>query len=157
MRPLGYLLTWTCSGTWLHGDERGSVDAQHNVPGTRLVRPDDLRRSAVFGRLIDAPRTLSPEEREIVEDTIRSHCAIRRWELRAVNARTNHVHVVVQCAEGVSPETALEQFKAWCTRRLRKLGLAGPTESVWTERGSTRWLNTTKSLNAAIDYVENRQ
>src|SRR5438093_13756827 len=24
--PLGYLITFRCYGTWLHGDERGSID-----------------------------------------------------------------------------------------------------------------------------------
>ncbi len=103
------------------------------------------------------PRTFAPRERAIVEDTIRKHCEIRRWTLFAVNARTNHVHAVVKCSKGVSPETAMEQFKAWCTRRLRESRLAGPHEKVWTEHASTRWLNTTESLLAAIDYVQNGQ
>lgn len=29
-----YLLTWTTSGTWLHGDERGSVTMATNRVGT---------------------------------------------------------------------------------------------------------------------------
>jgi len=28
--PLAYLITFRCYGTWLHGDERGSVDRFHN-------------------------------------------------------------------------------------------------------------------------------
>jgi hypothetical protein len=28
--PLGYLITFRCYGTWLHGDERGSIDRFHN-------------------------------------------------------------------------------------------------------------------------------
>jgi hypothetical protein len=30
--PLTYLITVTCHGTWLYGDERGSVDHKHNDP-----------------------------------------------------------------------------------------------------------------------------
>jgi hypothetical protein len=28
--PLAYLITFRCYGTWLHGDERGSVDRFRN-------------------------------------------------------------------------------------------------------------------------------
>ena len=31
--PLGFLITFRCYGTWLHGDERGSIDRGHNSPG----------------------------------------------------------------------------------------------------------------------------
>jgi len=27
-----YLITFTTYGTWVHGDERGSVDREHNIP-----------------------------------------------------------------------------------------------------------------------------
>lgn len=71
----------------------------------------------------------------------------------AVNARSNHVHVVVDCPTGVSPERAMTEFKAWGTRRLRDSGLTAPHAPVWTEHGSTRWINDHASLAAAIDYV----
>ena len=29
--PIGYLVTFRCYGTWLHGDERGSFDRHHRV------------------------------------------------------------------------------------------------------------------------------
>jgi hypothetical protein len=32
-----YLLTFACYGCHLHGDEAGSVDRGHNVPGSPLV------------------------------------------------------------------------------------------------------------------------
>ncbi len=37
--PLAYFITFTCCGTWLHGDERGSVDREHNTPGTPVLEP----------------------------------------------------------------------------------------------------------------------
>ena len=51
----------------------------------------------------------------------------------------------------------MEQFKAWCTRRLREAGLAGAEQKVWTEHGSTRWIDSPNSLAQAIDYVLNQQ
>lgn len=29
--PLAYLITFRTYGTWLHGDERGSIDRYHNT------------------------------------------------------------------------------------------------------------------------------
>ena len=38
---------------------------------------------------------LDAQHRQVVEDVIRKHADIRRWELHAVSVRSNHVHVVV--------------------------------------------------------------
>jgi hypothetical protein len=38
--------------------------------------------------------------------------------LHAVNCRSNHVHVVVTANR--DPDEVREQFKAWCTRRLKQ-------------------------------------
>jgi len=38
--PLAYFLTLRTYGTWLHGDERGSVDAKHNCYNTPYTAPD---------------------------------------------------------------------------------------------------------------------
>jgi len=51
----------------------------------------------------------------------------------------------------------MSQFKAWTTRRLRGRGIVGVGDRVWTEHGSTRWVNSDDSLAAAVDYVENHQ
>ena len=38
--PQGYLITFRCYGTWLHGDGRGSVDRFHNRYGSPLIPPN---------------------------------------------------------------------------------------------------------------------
>lgn len=152
-RIYGYLLTWTCYGTWLHGDERGSVDDEHNGRDTPKLLPDEGRYVRSLFRMTGVPYLLDDAAREVVETVIRKHCEIRRWHLLAVNARTNHVHVVVNCNELVSPDTATDQFKAWFTRRLRENGHAGVDQEVWTEGGSGRWLTTEQSFLAAVAYV----
>ncbi|HZW08997.1 MAG TPA: hypothetical protein VFF69_03760 [Phycisphaerales bacterium] len=145
--PLGYLLTWTTYGTWLHGDERGSVDDEHNAYGQPFARPDEARRSARYEQLAGEPFALSPEAREIVRHTIREHCGIRKWRLHEVNVRTKHVHAVVWAPE--EPGVVLAQFKGCCTRALRRAGLAGQTQTVWTEKGSKKYLWNEESLARA--------
>ena len=105
---------------------------------------------------------LDDEQRKVVEQTIKGHCRIRKWELHAVNCRTNHVHVVVSANR--NPKTVREQFMAWCTRRLKELERsrvrdagAAVRENWWTERGNERWIGDEDSLEAAILYVRDGQ
>ena len=155
--PLAYYLTWTTYGSWLPGDERGWVAK----PG-QFQAPDIDRKEAAQRLLTEPVLTLDPEQRGFVERTIADHCRIRGWHLHAVNCRTQHVHVVVT-APRRDPEVVLDQFKAWCTRRLkereRSRGRAaeGLRQNRWTQRGSKRWLNDEESFEAAIQYVVEEQ
>ena len=155
--PLAYFLTWRTYGSWLHGDERSSVDAHHNIPGTPRVAPDRARECRASDAMSDEPFAMTSEMRAVVDAVVRRHCEFRSWTLMAVNVRTEHVHVVVDCRQLVSPEVAMEQFKAWATRRLREAGHARPDQKVWAEHGSTRWVDSVVSLAEAVEYVLNRQ
>ena len=134
--PIAYFLTWTCYGTWVHGDERGSVDAEHNAPGSPFLAPNPRRRSARKRQVRFSPCRLGREARETACRSIVDHCRMRGWTLHAVNVRSDHVHVVVSC--DVAPKTAMNQLKAWATRRLRESGFRERQEPVWTEGGSRR-------------------
>lgn len=41
---LAYFITYHTYGTWLHGNEAGSVDSQHNIPGTPMLPSDPVRK-----------------------------------------------------------------------------------------------------------------
>jgi REP element-mobilizing transposase RayT len=105
---------------------------------------------------------LDDEQRRIVEQTIADHCRIRKWYLHIVNARTNHIHVVVT-ASGRTPDDVMDQFKSWCTRKLkeqaRRALAIGETmrENWWTQNGSKRQLFADEALAAAIVYVRDCQ
>ncbi|HEY4759750.1 MAG TPA: transposase [Thermoguttaceae bacterium] len=97
---------------------------------------------------------LDEQQRRIVERTITEHCKIRGWELYAVNCRTKHVHVVVSA--NLEPEEMRDQFKAWCTRRLKENERSrnqGDRKKWWTECGSQRYIGDEESLEDAIRYV----
>ena len=148
--PLAYFLTWTTYGTWLTGDERGWY--RDGVP--EVQEPNPLLEEMARSRMKEAEFILSDAQRRIVEATIRRHCEVRGWMLHAVNARTNHVHVVVTAA-GYRPETVRDQFKAWCTRRLKVVEPA--RTRYWTEGGSCRWINLEADLEAAVLYTAEAQ
>ena len=157
MPPLAYFLTWTTYGTRLHGDERGTVDRDHNRRGTPTL-PEQPKRHAANARLLaHPPLVLDDSMRGVVERAITDHAALRTWRIIALNVRTNHVHLVIDCRGSHSPEAAMQQLKAWGTRRLISAGLIVPTTRVWTDHGSTRYVNTEVSLAAAVDYVLNQQ
>ena len=146
--PIAYFITWTSYGTWLPGDERGWWRQG------KWHQANELFREMAASEMKESPFILSREDRDIVEQTIAKHCEIRGWNLHTARARTNHVHVVVT-APGYKPETVRDQFKAWCTRKLK------PThpgrERFWTEGGSRRWINHENDLEAAIVYVNEAQ
>ncbi|MCC7365774.1 MAG: transposase [Dehalococcoidia bacterium] len=153
--PLAYLITFSCYGTWLHGDERGSFDRDNRTFGEPPVPVDAARRDWERRQLRKTPWYLDKRQRDLVERTIAEVCDRREWYLSAVNARTNHVHAVVSGVQ--SPEAMMTAFKAWSTRVLREHGLATSTDRVWSRHGSTVYLWTEKSVADAVYYVVWRQ
>jgi REP element-mobilizing transposase RayT len=154
--PDAYFLTWTGYGTWLPGDRRGSIDDDHNLVGHDPAPPDAAHHEAAAAAMRWPAYRISVSDRPLIEATIRDHCRIKRWRLRAVNVRVTHVHVVVSIGS-VDPDVAMEQLKAWCTRRLREAGIIGMKRQIWTRRGSTRYCWTEDDVAAAVDYVSRMQ
>ena len=148
--PLGFFLTWVTYGTWLPGDARGWVEYRHGwqLPNIML----ELESMALMTE--DACR-LNDGQRRAVEMQVAETCQHRRWHLHAVNCRTNHVHVVVSAPE-TPPKKIRSDLKAWATRCLKE-GFDTTRENWWAERGSIRYLNDEKSMEAAVIYVLDAQ
>jgi valyl-tRNA synthetase len=154
-----YLITYTTYGSWLHGDERGSADRDHNLPGTPYIPESPEREASEESELKHPKVTLDETERSVVIDAIKEVCLHRGWSLHACHVRTNHVHVVVSADQ--SPERVMNDFKSYATRHLkddeRTERAATVRERTWTRHGSTRYLNTEDSFNAAKHYVLHEQ
>jgi REP element-mobilizing transposase RayT len=106
-------------------------------------------------RLRAKPLILKADHRRLIEKAIRETCDIRKWWLRALNVRTNHVHTVVTANR--EAELVLNAFKANATRELRQNGLWPESFSPWARRGSKKKLWNEESVAKAIDYVLNGQ
>ena len=154
--PLAYLISFRCYGTWLHGDKRGSIDRFHNRYKSPYIPPNEPWQKHVQGSLRSGAVKLNAAQRKSVENAIRENCVIRKWVLRAVNVRTNHVHSVVSIGE-VKPERALNALKANATRHMRRDGNWAHDHSPWADKGSKRRLWNERSVERAIDYVLNGQ
>lgn len=151
-QPLAYLITFRCYGTWLHGDERGSIDRRHydrygtpEMPPNKKILGDERRE------LRTLPVSLDKRRRNVVKAAIEEVCENRNYSLYAVNVRTNHVHVVVGASQ--KPEAVMNGFKSYATRKLRKARLVTEDAKPWSRHGSTRYLWTDPQLTEAIEYV----
>ncbi len=154
--PLAYLITFRGYGTWLHGDERGSIDRFHNQHKSAYREPNQRLHNFNAKLLQTKPVKLNAAERQAVELAIREVCDYRNWLLRAINIRTNHVHTVVSIGDA-NPSKVLNSFKAYSTRKLREDNLWKFEHSPWAGRGSKRRLWNERSIEIAVDYVINGQ
>ena len=148
-----YFLTFRSYGTWLHGDERGSVDRLHNQRGEALLGHDKPLKS-YRRRLMKSEALLFDEACcACIETTMHEVATHRQWEILALNVLSNHVHVVVGTAEGAKPEKVMSDLKAYTTRRLRERQLLPAQVPVWSHHGSTRYLSDDRAISAACHYV----
>jgi len=150
--PLAFLITFRTYGTWLHGDDRGSVNRFRNQYRSRLLPAEKKWLETNARRLKGDIVILDAAQRSYVEEAINETCRIRKWELLALNIRTNHVHTVV--SNGTRrPEVALNAFKANATRKMRETGCWKRETSPWADKGSKRYLWNERSVARAVDYV----
>lgn len=149
--PVAYYITWTVYGTHLQGDTRGWRRRRkgYQPPQPRLAR---WRRERLKHDVI----LLSPEQQLIVERECRRHCTHRGWRLWEVNARSNHVHVVVTAA-GCSGKPVRDQLKANCTRGLREQWPVFRDRPVWTVGGDWECINSEDDLETVCLYVREAQ
>lgn len=153
--PLAYFITFTTYGTWLHGRAPGSVDRQHNVPGTAVLPADEQREIANRQAMRQPCYVLDEQRREVVLRTIREVCHHRQWLAHAIHVRSNHVHVVVTAP--CTPERVMNDLKAWASRRLRETFREAADRDRWTQHGSTRYLNSEAAVDAAVRYTLEEQ
>jgi len=146
-----YFITFACYGVHLHGDESGSVDRNHSVPGGRLAEASPERVNMMRHQMDQAPYSLDRVRRTAVLAALREVCLHRGWSLWAAHVRSNHVHVVVEAACG--PEKVMNAFKSYASRHLNRLGIDRPERKRWARHGSTRWLWKDEDVQESIRYV----
>jgi REP element-mobilizing transposase RayT len=154
--PLAYFISFRCYGTWLHGDDRGSIDRFHNAYKSPYLPANEIWKDNNKAKLKGEPVKLNALRRKACMDAIRKTCEVRKWSLLALNTRTNHIHTVVEI--GVKKgELALNAFKANATRQMRQDGCWEFDHSPWAGKGSCRRLWNERSVANAVDYVINGQ
>jgi REP element-mobilizing transposase RayT len=139
----------------LHGDESGSVDRGHNLPGSRPLETDSRRVSAERQLMDQPPYDMDRCRREAVLAALRDRCWERRWSLLAAHVRTTHVHIVVEA--DARPDRVMNDLKSYASRCLNRMELDEAGRKRWARHGSTRWLWNDENVSAAIRYVVDEQ
>src|SRR5688572_28840520 len=119
--PLAYFISFRTCGTWLHGDNRGSIDRYNNRYRSPYIEANPHWHRFNWDHLRVAPLTLGSPHRKSIQAAIRETCEIRDWPVLALNVRTNHVHVVLSANR--NSKLVLVALKANATRQLRQDGL----------------------------------
>jgi REP element-mobilizing transposase RayT len=150
-----YLITFACYGAHLHGDDAGSVDRNHNVPGSPMIRPHPGRSTAAGHAMKQAVYVLDQSHRDAVLASLIERSSERGWTLLAAHVRTNHIHVVVQ--SDATPERVMNDLKSYASRVLNRMAFDAPDRKRWARHGSTRWLRDREDVSTAIEYVIRKQ
>ena len=119
---------------------------------TSAFRQESAKNSLKF-----EPMVFDKKQQINIEQTICEVAIFRNWHLHAVAVKANHIHIVVSVPDNISPERAMNDFKARATLRLREEKLIDSSRKVWERHGSTKHLINEKEISAACDYVLNRQ
>ena len=133
--PLAVLITSRSYGTWLHGDERGSVNRFRNQYNSLRLPPEKKWLEKNTQRLKKEIVVLDVVQRSCVEGAARETCEIRGGHLHAVNVRTNHVHFRRQETGNGS-----QRIQSNATRKMRESGCWQNDTSPWADKGSKRLL-----------------
>ena len=150
--PLAYLITIRTFGTWLHGDERNSVDRHgKNIYGTVGIAPNQKLKEIMQSELKQPAIILNELQRSSVESAITELCEQRKYYLQAINVQTNHAHAVVSAQ--MKPERIADAFKAFATKKLREENLVNNELKIWSRGRSRRFLWKPRHVELAIDYV----
>jgi len=161
-----WLITWTCYGTWLPGEERGFVgnvrdeDAHqvvHNTPGTPWDADLPGLEAYVRQHMTGPPVDLDSSAADAMIAQYQETARIRKWALQAASVMDNHTHVVVSVPGDPDPKSILETLKSWATRAVKTLRPLPPNGTFWTAKGSKRKLADESALRAAVIYVVKKQ
>ncbi len=167
-----WLLSNTFYGTWMPGDERGSVTSvrdvrpedppddfrfEHDLPGTPWEEEMPGLHWAAEEQMKGPPIYFDREKAEVVLAQFRETAGYRGRVLRAVSIMYNHCHLIVQVADDPDPARMLADFKAYGSRALNRRFGKPPSDTWWTTNGSKRKLKDEEALAAAIHYVLYKQ
>ncbi len=143
---MAHLLTFGTYGAWLPGDPRG----WHRRGLSTSLPPSRVLHARCVARLAHPAVAFDAAQIDVVHRAIVATCAHRGWPVHALVVERTHVHLVVSAPR--APEAIVQYLKAWATRALRERGDL-PDQPIWAEHGSTRYLNSARSVEGAVRYV----
>ena len=163
-----WLLSWTCYGSRLPGDERGFVGTVRERRGDDRTGPR-LRHSRVRTKYDAAmpglerearaamkhpPASLGADDAERLADQFSETTNYRGSRLLAVAIMRLHVHLLVGVCGDPEPDSLLRDFKSYGSRRLNT---SHGKRRWWTEGGSKRKKAGREAIFLAAKYVRDQE
>ena len=157
-----WFVTMTTYGSWLPGDNRGSIGIFHyqgqnkvekNKFGQPMYDPSDTLRDHAKGQMKGDELRLNLEQARVLLTQFCCTCAFRKWRLLAVAIMANHIHLVVHVHSDPEPETIKRDFKSYASRELNIQWGEPKSETWWTSSASARKLETDISVTNAIQCI----
>ncbi len=167
-----WLFTNTTYGTWLPGNERGSVTSvrdrrpddaicgtrrEHDQPGDPWEEHLPGIQQSALSLLKCPPIFLTLSHAEILLAQFQETACYRERTIRAISIMPNHWHMVVAVPGDPDPDRVQSDFKAYGTRALNRAFGRQPSGTWWTMRGSKRKLANGVALASAINYTLYKQ
>src|SRR5262249_46196625 len=150
--PLAYLITVSSYGTWLHGDNRKSIDRHGlNVYGRKRRPPNANLRAVMRSNMKERSVILNPHQLAIVNDAIKEVYKYHGSDLWAANVQSNQLRACVSAKS--KPEPIANAFTSDAARKLRETGLISNEVRPWARGRSRRYLWKPKHVPRAINYV----
>ena len=147
--PLAYLITYTCYGTRLHGNDAGSFQNK------RFVKHNEGLERYERGLMKQESYRLDAGKAAIALASMHETSAYRKWVLLACHLDNTHVHMVVIASD--DPKRVIGDMKSYSSRALTRSGCDSSTRKRWTSGGSARYLWDNEAVLESVDYVVNKQ
>jgi REP element-mobilizing transposase RayT len=150
-------ITFGTYGTRLHGDDRPTVDRQHNQLDEQFVLRDPDREEFERGRMKFPPRYLSIEQRSFAESELPNICVRGGWNYRICAAGPDHVHLLCDVISEVHGEKVRRLVKRWLGQTLSECWPLPKGVSWWAEEGSNKAIDNEDYLNNCYIYIRDQR
>ena len=147
-QTIRYFITWTTYGTWLPGDERGWRTRDESG---KLAQP--FLKKWCETKLTEKPFLMERIHRKKVERKCEEHAEHRSWDLPAVKACSNQVHLAVEVGDGYGPKKVRDQFKANATNCLKRGVDSIARTKFWTKGGDVEVINSDEDWESVQIYI----
>ena len=153
-------ITFGTHGSRLHGDDRPTVERDHNQPGEPFVEPDADRMNDERERLRGPAVRLTQTQRALIEAAIPTLCERGGWTYRVAAAPLppddHHVHVLLDAERRVHGKDIRKWLKRWLSESLNAR-FEPPPAGWWAECGSTKPVKNEPYLRNTYHYIKRQR
>jgi REP element-mobilizing transposase RayT len=149
-------ITFTTYGARLHGDDRPTVDRDHNTFGTPYLEPDPERNRIEHIAMNEFPVVFTREQQRFVEDAIPIICLRGGWDYIMCAAGPDHVHTLLGVDSEFHGKQVRPLLKRWLTQTLDSRWTVPKRldgMSWWGECGSTKAVKDNEYFGNVYAYI----